>query len=644
MRLDPPTLFASATLVIAFAGGLLLLSSRHGEVRNALLPWGVSILLGATGLGVMSVFRGASDLLAYGVGNALIIGATGAAWAAARAFGGLRTPIALASAGGLAWLGASLLPVGAAGTAVVPAALCAAYLAAAAWSMWRGGAAEPLPSRGFAVLLLAIHAGVVAARALDGLLGLLRPAVALPLPGEEAWPAVLLVEAQLHTVGMAMALLAMAKERAERRAGAALVAARDAAAAASDAKSRFVAHLSHELRTPMNGVLGMAQALAADPGLTGEQKLRAETLERAGRHLVAVAGNVLDLAKAEAGRLELERRPVGLAGVFADCEALTRPAAEARGHDLRTSTEPGLPAAVLGDPTRLRQVLLNFLSNAVKFTPPGGRVELRATRATGEGMAVRIEVTDSGPGIPETRRGRLFAEYSQLGGAGGAGGDGGTGLGLSICMVLARAMGGRIGHGAGPGGRGSSFWIELPGAAEAPRAVPPLEPPPAAPLRVLIVDDIAANRLIARLLLQRAGHEAGEAASSAEAVEAVAAGGYDAVLMDVYMPGLDGLEATRRIRALGGAAGRVPVIGLTADVRPERWGEYRAAGMDACLPKPLDRAAVLGLLARLGGMPRPAAPASRGPARASCDVPGEAAERPERGPRRRLASLPATSG
>jgi CheY-like chemotaxis protein len=359
-------------------------------------------------------------------------------------------------------------------------------------------------------------------------------------------------------------------------------------------------------------VLGLAQSLTADPRLLDDQRLKAETLERAGRHLLAVAGDVLDLARAEAGKLDVVCRPVPLRDLLSDCEALTRASAEAKGLALRVATAPGVPDAVLADPTRLRQVLLNLLSNAVKFTPAGGCVELRAVPAGAEDSArLRIEVADTGPGIPADQRGRLFHEFSQLGETGGTAG---AGLGLAICMALTGAMGGRIGQHPGAGGRGSVFWVELPGApgmaaaaeaatgSPAPRPAPsdpahvPAMPPP--PLRLLVVDDIATNRMVLRLLLQQDGHEVLEAASGRDAVEALAAGGFDAVLMDAWMPDGDGLEATRRIRRLAGPAASVPIIGLTADARPAQLEECLAAGMDGCLAKPLQKAALLAALAK----------------------------------------------
>lgn len=393
-----------------------------------------------------------------------------------------------------------------------------------------------------------------------------------------------------------------------KRAMADLAAARDAAAAATEAKSRFLAHMSHELRTPLNGVLGLAQALAQDPALSGEQRERARTLEAAGRHLVAVANDVLDLAKVEAGRLELRPAPTALPALLEGCIALTEPAAAAKGIRLGASLAGGLPALVLADQTRLRQLLLNLLSNAVKFTPAGGQVELRAFPLPGPDAAgrapVRIEVRDSGPGVPAEARSAIFADFVQL-----DRGDmrGGTGLGLSIAAHIVERMQGRIGcedNPAVPEGHGALFWVELPLPVVAARARAP-EPAaqPRARLRVLVVDDVPANLAVARALLESAGHEADCVAGGALAVQAVAEAApgrrYDAILMDVMMPGMDGQEATRRIRALPGAAGRVPILAVTAGAFAEDIAACRAAGMDGHLAKPIERDKLIAALERL---------------------------------------------
>ena len=425
-----------------------------------------------------------------------------------------------------------------------------------------------------------------------------------------------------------------------------IAAARDAARSATDAKSRFLAHMSHELRTPLNGVLGLAQALAVDPALAPAQRERARTLEAAGRHLVAVANDVLDLAKIEAGRFELRPTRVALPDLLRECADWVRAAASDKRVTLQIAVSPTIPASVLADSVRVRQLVLNFLSNAVKFTPPGGQVELRATAAApprpGDPVKVRIEVTDTGPGVPDNLRKEVFGDFVQLGDR-----PDGTGLGLAIAAHIAARMGGRIGCGSNPsapGGRGAQFWTELPlEPATAPEdAAAPL---PAAvggerrtrPLRVLVADDVPANLGVARALLESAGHMVTCVGGGAEAVAAVAdrpEPPFDVVLMDVMMPEVDGQEATRRIRALPGAQGLVPVVAVTAGAFPEDIAACRAAGMDEHVAKPIDRSKLLVVLDRLAGA-GPAPSQAAGPPHPST---GTAPQPAEDSPR--SASLP----
>ncbi|TCZ63213.1 PAS-domain containing protein [Roseicella aquatilis] len=396
-----------------------------------------------------------------------------------------------------------------------------------------------------------------------------------------------------------------------------LARARDTAAAATEAKSRFLARMSHELRTPLNGVLGLAQALARDPALSGEQRRRAATLEAAGRHLVAVANDVLDLAKVEAGLLELRLAPADLPSLLRACLTMTQPAAEAKGVSLALDLAPGLPPLVETDHTRLRQVLLNLLSNAVKFTPSGGQVRLAAAPRGPAGadgrVPVRIEVRDTGPGVPESQRSAIFGDFVQLERGGEAGG---SGLGLAIAAGLTARMGGRIGcddNADWPGGIGAVFWVELPlRPAAAPQAA--ATAPAAAPgrtLRVLVADDVPVNLAVARALLEVSGHRVECVPDGAQAVRAVAEADppFDAVLMDVMMPGMDGLEATRRIRALPGAAGRVPILAVTASAFSEEVEACIRTGMDAHIAKPIERETLLAALARVTAATAPATPA-----------------------------------
>ncbi len=373
-----------------------------------------------------------------------------------------------------------------------------------------------------------------------------------------------------------------------------LARARDRAERASRAKSRFLAGMSHELRTPLNGILGYAELLRVEGGLNAAQATRVDAMLRAGQHLLEMINGVLDLSEIEEGHVELRPTVIDLRSLANACLDLIRPAADAKGLALALDMAPGTPGSMTADPTRLRQVLLNLLGNATKFTTAGA-VGLRLAAG---GDRLRIEVADTGPGIPAERRHCLFHDFERLGAETTT--AEGAGLGLALSARLAALMGGRMGHEDNPGG-GSVFWLELPLAVptSAQAAAPARDKPglPDAvqaaaaaaavhPLRVLVVDDVAMNRDIAGSFLRAAGHEVACAEGGAEAVGLAAASDFDVVLMDVRMPGMDGLEATRRIRALAGPRGRVPIVALTAQAFAEQVGECRKAGMGSHLAKP----------------------------------------------------------
>jgi signal transduction histidine kinase/DNA-binding response OmpR family regulator len=381
-----------------------------------------------------------------------------------------------------------------------------------------------------------------------------------------------------------------------------LASARDAAAAAGEAKSRFLARVSHELRTPLNGVLGFAQVLLQDPRLEPEQREQVKTLHEAGRHLLDLVNSLLDLSKIEAGRLDLMPRPVALRPLLDGCATLLAPEVARKALSFHFDFDPALPSAAELDPTRMRQLLLNLLSNAVKFTPTGGRVDLRVHRVAETRM--RVEVQDTGPGVPADKRHLLFEDFVQLTPQGMADGQG-TGLGLAISARLVSLMEGTIGCEEPPGG-GVTFWFEIPlQVAAMPGAEDDMLDDAAsaiaggATLRILVVDDVAANRQIAHAMLSTAGHTVEVAEDGISALLALANGPFDAVLMDLQMPGMDGFEATRRIRALPPPACAVPVIALTASALPDQIEATRRAGMDAHLVKPIDRLALLQVLRRL---------------------------------------------
>jgi PAS domain S-box-containing protein len=414
-------------------------------------------------------------------------------------------------------------------------------------------------------------------------------------------------------------------ENAARRAQRAEAQARRAAERASAEKSDFLAFVSHEVRTPLNGVLGTLSLLLDTP-LDAEQRAYAETARRSGETLLWTVNELLDLSRIEAGRLELEDIAFDPGEPVRDVLALQAAAAADKGLRLSASLDAALPPRLMGDPRRLRQVLLNLVDNAVKFTAAGA-VEMKLARA---GDRLAVEVRDTGTGIPPALRRRLFRRFQQAD-AGTARRHGGSGLGLMICRRLVGLMGGQIGVESEPGA-GSVFRFDLPLRPAAPDAPAPAPATPAehparrlagdAPFaRLLLAEDSEASQLVAAAILRKAGYEVDLVRDGAGAVEAAASGAYDAVLMDVRMPGLDGHAATRRIRALPGPAGRVRILALTASAMPGDVQRSLGAGMDAHLTKPVDRSGLLGavaaLLAAVPHRPRVAAPAAEpGPAHA----------------------------
>jgi len=375
----------------------------------------------------------------------------------------------------------------------------------------------------------------------------------------------------------------------------ALVQARDRALAGEEAKAEMLAVMSHEMRTPLNGLLGTAELLA-DTRLTARQRRFVETIRSSGKLLARHVNDVLDISRLDAGKMTVTVAAFDADTLLADLAASQRPLAEAHGNRLLVVLAGGGLGPVMGDAQRLRQILLNLAGNAVKFTRDG-TITLTSERL--EGDTVAFEVRDTGIGIAADDMPRIFEDFVTLD-TSYARMSQGTGLGLPIARRMAEAMGGRIKAQSTPG-LGSRFRLVLPLPATdsvppAPSAawVPPLATPPQ---RVLVVEDNPVNRMVLREMLTGDGHLVTEASNGVEGVALAQAAAHDLILMDISMPGLDGVGAARAIRGGGGPCRDVPIIALTAHALPSDIDRFTLAGMTATLTKPLTRAGLRAVLA-----------------------------------------------
>ena len=370
--------------------------------------------------------------------------------------------------------------------------------------------------------------------------------------------------------------------------------------AAVTASTALLSMVSHEIRTPLTGIKGFTEALALQD-LTPLQRRYVELAGASCVALMSVVDDLLDFSALEAGDIDLKEEAFAVAGLAHGALSMVLGTAAPKSLALSLSVAPSVPPTIVGDRGRIRQILLNLLANAVKFTLRGSiRLAITAERGAGGADMLKFAVVDTGIGIPEDRLSRLFNRFSQAD-ASIRDRFGGSGLGLAICKQLVERMGGEIGVETALG-HGSTFWFTIR-MTRAPVAASPGAPrlqggAPPRGVRVLLVDDGRMNQEIARIFLEHAGYDVKVADDGAAALVALEQGTYDIVLMDMQMPGMDGAEATRRIRARGGRFAEMPIVALSARVFSEDVAECLDAGMNGHLAKPFDRAEMVATIER----------------------------------------------